>query len=83
METEDAGWRKSSKSYGNGDCVELAPLPDGGVAFRNSRHPAGPVLEYTAGEWAAFSAGMKAGEFDDLIVGMGRVQGRRHGRGVR
>jgi hypothetical protein len=37
------------------------------VAFRNSRDPAGPVLEYTAGEWDAFKAGVMAGEFDDLI----------------
>lgn len=32
-------WRKSSLSSDNGTCVELAPLPDGRVAVRDSKHP--------------------------------------------
>ena len=59
-------WIKSSLSFSNSNCVEIAPLPDGGVAFRNSRFPEGTVLRFTAGEWEAFKAGAKAGEFDDL-----------------
>ncbi|MGH3925730.1 MAG: DUF397 domain-containing protein, partial [Pseudonocardiaceae bacterium] len=38
-----AEWRKSSFSgtggTGGGNCVEIAPLPDGRIALRNSNHP--------------------------------------------
>jgi hypothetical protein len=61
-------WRKSAASNPNGDCVELAPLPAGGVAVRNSRAPLGTVLIYTRAEIDAFLQGAKAGEFDDLIT---------------
>jgi hypothetical protein len=46
-----------------GNCVEVAFLRDGQVAIRHSRHPAGPVLVFTAGEWDAFVGGAKDGEF--------------------
>jgi hypothetical protein len=59
-------WRKSQASNPSGNCVELAALPDGGVAVRNSRHPAGPVLVYSRAELGAFLAGAREGEFDDL-----------------
>jgi hypothetical protein len=59
-------WRKSQASNPSGACVEVAPLADGGIAVRNSRHPSGPALIYTRAEIAAFLAGAKAGEFDDL-----------------
>jgi hypothetical protein len=60
-------WRKSEASNPNGDCVELARLPAGGVAVRNSRDPCGPALIYTRAEVEAFLRGAKAGEFDDLV----------------
>ena len=61
-------WRKSAASNPNGDCVELAPLPAGGVAIRNSRAPRGTALIYTRAEIDAFLRGAKAGEFDDLVI---------------
>jgi uncharacterized protein DUF397 len=61
-------WRKSAASNPNGDCVELAPLPAGGVAVRNSRAPRGTALVYTRAEIEAFLRGAKAGEFDDLVT---------------
>ena len=59
-------WRKSVASNPNGDCGELALLPAGGVAVRNSRGPHGAALIYTRAEIAAFLEGVRAGEFDDL-----------------
>ncbi len=59
-------WRKSMASNPSGNCVEFAALPDGEVAVRNSRYPDGPALVYTRSEVAAFLAGVKNGEFDDL-----------------
>jgi hypothetical protein len=66
----DATWRKSSFSggggTGGGDCVEMALLPDGVVALRNSKHPDAGVVLFTRSEITAWVNGCKAGEFDDL-----------------
>ena len=57
-------WIKSSLSYANGNCVEVASLPGGTVGVRNSRDSAGPVLRFTPEEWHAFLGGVRNGEFD-------------------
>lgn len=57
-------FRKSSYSGPNQDCVEVADLDDGGRAVRDSKDPAGSVLQFTGREWQAFVAGVRAGEFD-------------------
>jgi hypothetical protein len=59
-------WIKSGRSNQSGNCVEVAKLPDGGVAVRNSRHPDGPALVYTRAEITAFVEGAKDGDFDDF-----------------
>jgi NADH:ubiquinone oxidoreductase subunit len=64
----DVRWQKSHRSNSQGNCVELAQLPDGNVAVRNSRHPAGPALVYTKSEMRALVEGAKAGDFDRLLV---------------
>lgn len=62
-----ACWIKSRHSNAEGNCVEVAALAGGGIAFRNSRDPEGPALVYTPVEVAAFLAGAKDGEFDHLV----------------
>ncbi len=64
-----ARWCKSQASNPSGSCVEVAELPGGEIAVRNSRHPSGPALVYTRAEVAAFLIGVKNGEFDDLYPG--------------
>ena len=58
-------WMKSTYSPTNADeCVEVAVLSDGGRAVRDSQNPDRAALHFTSGEWSAFIAGAKAGEFD-------------------
>ena len=55
----DATWAKSSFSFSNGNCIEVAELPGGSVGVRDSRNPAGPVLRFTRDGWDTFLAGAR------------------------
>jgi hypothetical protein len=66
-ELQGVTWQKSGRSGPNGNCVECAALPDGGVAVRNSKDPQGPALVYTAAEIEAFILGVRDGDFDNLL----------------
>jgi hypothetical protein len=59
-------WIKSSLSYANGNCVEVANLPGGEIGIRNSRDSGGPVLRFTLDEWHAFVGGVRNGEFESI-----------------
>lgn len=60
-----AVWRKSSYSnQDGGDCVEVAGGFAGVVPVRDSKDPGGPALVFPAAAWAAFVAGVRAGQFD-------------------
>lgn len=59
------GWRKSRRSNGQGNCVEIKHFDDGTVGVRDSKdNGTGSVLKFTPGEWDAFTAGVKDNEFD-------------------
>ncbi len=61
-----AHWVKSSLSFANGDCVEVAILPGGRIGVRDSKDAEGPVLRFTSSEWTAFIDGVRNGEFDSI-----------------
>lgn len=58
-------WRKSSYSESD-SCVEIAKLPDGRTAVRNSNHPDAGTLTVTPAAMATLIEGVKAGDYDDL-----------------
>lgn len=51
-----------------GNCVEVGPAPEGGVFVRDGKDDTQSTLLFTATEWTAFVAGVKAGEFDIDVV---------------
>lgn len=57
-------WKKSTRSNGSGDCVEVAELQDGRRLVRDSKNPSDGFLTFTTSEWRAFIEGAKDGEFD-------------------
>ncbi len=61
-------WVKSSLSFSNGNCVEVASLPEGEIGVRDSKDAEGPVLRFTSDEWRAFLGGVRNGEFDRFAL---------------
>lgn len=61
MHSRFNGWRKSSRSDGGQNCVEVADAVDrSAVRVRDSKDPSGPVLEFAGDGWGPFVAGLKA-----------------------
>ncbi len=61
---EGITWVKSPTSGPEANCAEFAALPDGRVAMRQSKAPAGPALVYSRDEIRAFLEGARLGAFD-------------------
>jgi hypothetical protein len=57
-----AVWRKSSRSNGQYECVEVARFSSA-VAVRDSKNPNGGALVLTPAEWAMFVDDVKNGAF--------------------
>lgn len=67
-ELGELDWRLAVGRGGQaGSAVELAKLPDGQIAVRNSADPDGPALIYTRAEIEALIGGAQDGDFDALL----------------
>lgn len=54
----------TSRACSTNSCVQVAHLPNGMVAVRDSKDTGKPAHVFDSDEWAAFVSGVKAGEFD-------------------
>jgi Domain of unknown function (DUF397) len=61
------GWRKASRSMGNGDCVEAAQA-NGQIIMRDSKDPDGSALRYAPSSWLRFVTDAKTGRYDILFL---------------
>ncbi len=60
-------WTKSGRSGAAGHCVELAAVPSGNIALRQSTAPERGAFLYSREEIRAFVLGAKDGDFDHLM----------------
>jgi hypothetical protein len=66
LQSHPLSWVKSSLSYANGNCVEIAAFPNGRIGLRDSKNADGPFLYLTREQWSGFVAGILNGDFDCL-----------------
>lgn len=60
-----SNWRKSSRSDGQGNCVEVADSDDGTtIGVRDTKNRNGATLEFTRPAWCEFIERVRDGEFD-------------------
>ncbi|QIY58659.1 DUF397 domain-containing protein [Streptomyces sp. RPA4-5] len=57
-------FRKSSYSNAERECLEVATNIPGTVAIRDSKNPAGPILQLGPDTWTAFRGAVAAGRFE-------------------
>ncbi|MER6175561.1 DUF397 domain-containing protein [Streptosporangium sp. NPDC001681] len=62
---QSLSWYKSTLSGANtDDCIEVANLPGGSRAVRDSKNPNGPTLNFTPGAWRTFITSIKNNKLD-------------------
>ncbi|WP_446212915.1 DUF397 domain-containing protein [Micromonospora sp. IBSANI012] len=54
-------WRKSTRSNGSGNCVEVADNLAGNIGLRDSKDRSAPILTFNRVAWSSFIAGVKQG----------------------
>lgn len=62
VSTARVTWRKSTRSNGSGNCVEMADF-GGRVGVRDSKNVAAGVLVFAPVQWSTFVASIKGGQF--------------------
>lgn len=65
-ELGNVSWKKSTKSQGNSNCVELAEIGKNVVAIRDSKNKNGPALTFSRTDTADFISYIKSGGLDDI-----------------
>ena len=54
-----SNWRKSSYSFSNGNCTEVATTRAGVLVRDSKMNGTGPVLRFSPANWSAFLASVK------------------------
>lgn len=63
MTERPVGWRKSSRSAQQTNCVEVARIP-GGTVVRDSKNPVAQHIIASRAQWRSFLAAIELGRFD-------------------
>ena len=63
-----SSWTKSYLSHANGNCVEVADLPERHVGMRESKDAGGLVLRFSPEEWRALLNGAWNGKGDRIVT---------------
>jgi hypothetical protein len=58
MEDRDMNWRKATYSNGGENCIEVAADPHG-LVVRDTQDRTGPVINFSADAWQAFTGSLK------------------------
>ncbi|MBU8859650.1 MULTISPECIES: DUF397 domain-containing protein [unclassified Micromonospora] len=59
-------WRKSSRSGGEGNCVEVAGFANS-VDVRDTKDRQGPALSFDPRAWTRFVGAVRGGRLKDLV----------------
>jgi hypothetical protein len=57
-------WKKSTRSGGADNCVEVATTTDRHIGVRDSKNPGGGILVFGPDSWSQFVEGVRNDEFD-------------------